>query len=215
MEIRRYRMLRAEIFLPAPLRGDSDVLDKIQSVANLTGQIPSSRIIYLNGHMIMKRNFEIHVTLLLMLILSLGGCAYNYGRLQPSSAVTAVFKADQVLPDHKYYYTGPDGWPDAIIAVNQDFTLVSDLWTAFEPSPKRLRDLMDYAQSHFGTNTHHFPYGYHILAPDGRKVGVWYSIWDWTTIEMRSDSTVVIYPPLTKELWPDGDNDDDHDDSEF
>jgi hypothetical protein len=148
-------------------------------------------------------------------ILSLAGCAHNYGRLQPSSAVTAVFKADQVLPDHKYYYCGPDGWPDAIIAVNADFTLVSEQWTAFEPSPKRLRNLTDYAQSNFGTDTRHFPYGYKILAPDGRKVGVWYSIWDWTTIEMLSDREVNVYPPSTKDLWPDGDDDNDHDDSDI
>jgi hypothetical protein len=162
--------------------------------------------------MIIIRKFEIHAALLLALILSFGGCSYNYGRLQPSSAVTAIFKADRILPDHKYYFTGPDGWPDAIIAVNADFTLVSSQWTAFEPSPKRLRNLTDYAQTHYGTDAHHFPYGYKILAPDGRKVGVWYSIWDWTTIEMRSDHEVVIYPPVTKDLWPDGDDrDNDHD----
>lgn len=162
--------------------------------------------------MIIKKKIEIYAALLLLLILSLGGCAHNYGRLQPSSAVTAIFKANRILPDHKYYYCGPDGWPDAIIAVNADFILVSDLWTPFEPSPKRLRDLTDYAQTHYGTDTHHFPYGYKILTPDGRKVGVWYSIWDWTTIEMRSDREVNVYPPMTKDLWPDGDDDRDGDD---
>jgi hypothetical protein len=162
--------------------------------------------------MIIKKKMETHAALLLVLILSLGGCAHNYGRLQPSSAVTAIFKTDRILPDHKYYFAGPDGWPDAIIAVNKEFTLVSDQWTAFEPTPRRLRNLMDYAQTHYGTDTHHFPYGYKILAPDGRKVGVWYSIWDWTTIEMPADNEVMIYPPLTKDLWPDGDDrDGDHD----
>jgi hypothetical protein len=150
-----------------------------------------------------------------MVVLSLAACAHNYGHLQPSSAVTAIFKTDRILPDHKYYYCGPDGWPDAIIAVNADFTLLSDLWTAFEPSPKRLRNLTDYAQSNFGTDTHHFPYGYKILAPDGCKVGVWYSIWDWTTIEMRSEHEVVIYPPLTKELWPEGDDRDNDNDGDM
>jgi hypothetical protein len=161
--------------------------------------------------MILKKIYESKMALLL-LIIGVGGCAHNYGRLQPSSAVTAIFKADQVLPDHKYYFCGPDGRPDAIIAVNADFSLVSDQWTAFEPTPPRLRNLMDYAQTYYGTDVRHFPYGYKILTPDGRKVGVWYSIWDWTTIEMRSEREVVIYPPLTKELWPDGDDrDDDHD----
>lgn len=161
--------------------------------------------------MLFKKIFETNAALLLLMILGLAGCSGSYGRLQPSSAVTAIFKADRVLPGHKYYYAGPEGWPDAIIAVNADFALVSDQWTAFEPSPQRLRNLTDYAQTHYGTDAHYFPYGYKIIAPDGREVGVWYSIWDWTTIEMRSDHEVVIYPPLTKDLMPDGDHDDDHD----
>jgi len=148
--------------------------------------------------------------IVLFLLLCLGGCAGHYGRLQPSSEVTALFKSYRILPDHNYYFSGPDGWPDAIIAVDEKFTLVSSQWTAFMPTPQRLRNLMDYAQTHYGTDTHYFPYGYTILTPDGRKVGVWYAIWDWTTIEMRADNEVVIYPPLTRDLWPDGD-DDDHD----
>ena len=148
----------------------------------------------------------------LLTILFLGGCAAGYGRLQPSREVTDFFKTYRVLPDHNYYFTGPDGWPDAIIAVKADFKMVSDQWTAFDPSPQRLRGLMDYAQTHYGTDVHHFPYGYTIFAPDGREVGVWYSIWDWTTIEMLSDREVNVYPPSTKDLWPDGDHDRDHDD---
>lgn len=198
--------------LAIALWGNQDSLDNIPSTANLSGVNSCSRILHLDGRMILKRNSESYGALLLLLILGIGGCVHNYGRLQPSSAVTAIFKADRVLPNHKYYYTGPDGWPDAIIAVNADFILVSDQWTAFEPSPKRLRNLTDYAQTHYGTDVHYFPYGYKIIAPDGRQVGLWYSIWDWTTIEMVSDREVMIYPPLTKDLWPDGDDDDnDHD----
>jgi hypothetical protein len=160
----------------------------------------------------MKKSRLAGAALVLLMILCLGGCAGNYGRLQPSSDVTTLFKSHQILPDHKYYFTGPDGWPDAIIAVKSDFELVSNQWTAFAPSPQRLRGLMDYAQTHYGTSARYFPYGYAILSPDGRKVGVWYSIWDWTTIEMRADNEVMIYPPLTKDLWPEGDDhDNDHD----
>jgi hypothetical protein len=159
----------------------------------------------------LKKIIETPAALLLVAMAGLGGCAHNYGRLQPSSAVTAIFKTDRILPDHNYYFAGPDGWPDAIIAVNNEFTLVSDQWTAFEPTPQRLRDLMDYSRTHYGTDVHHFPYGYKILAPDGREVGVWYSIWDWTTIEMRSGREVNVYPPLTKDLWPDSDDRNDHD----
>ena len=151
------------------------------------------------------------IVCLFIAVLTLGGCAGNFGHLQPSSAVTAIFKSNKILPNHKYYYSGPDGWPDAIIALDDRFTLVSDQWTAFEPSPERLKHLMEFAQSHYGTNTHHFPYGYAILTPDGRRVGVWYSIWDWTTIEMRSNHEVDIYPPMTKDLMNDGDKERDHD----
>ena len=52
-------------------------LDNRSSAANLTGQIYSSRIMILDGHMILKKHFETQTALLFVLVFSIGGCAHN------------------------------------------------------------------------------------------------------------------------------------------
>ena len=44
-----------------------------------------------------------------------------------------------ILPDYNYYYTGPEGLPPAILRINKEYELVSDLWVLFESSEKDLK----------------------------------------------------------------------------
>lgn len=145
---------------------------------------------------------------MILLLFAVYGCAGAYGRLKPSVEVTRTFKAYEILPDHDYYYCGPEGRPDAIIAVQADFTLVSDRWVLLEPNSRQLRQVMEHAETYFRMNTHNSPSGYTILAPDGRRIGVWYSIWAQTTIEMLGGHEVRIYPPRTKDIVIDNDDED-------
>ena len=138
--------------------------------------------------------------IIVMAIQSVFGCAGTYGRLDPSAEVTKTFQSYTILPGHRYYYCGPQGRPDAIIAVNDDFTLVTKAWVPFEPSSRQLRRMMDYAETHFGLDTQYSPSGYAIRAPDGREIGVWYSIWAQTIVEMLDSHAVRIYPPRTRDL---------------
>ena len=55
------------------------------------------------------------VILFITVTIVFGGCAENYGRLQRSAEVDKIFKTYRVLPDHRYYFTGPEGRPDAIM----------------------------------------------------------------------------------------------------
>lgn len=145
---------------------------------------------------------------MILLFFAIYGCAGPYGRLKPDAEVTKIFKAYTILPDHNYYYSGPEGRPDAIIAVHTDFTLVSTRWVSFEPTSRQLRQMMEYAETYFGLDTQYFPSGYTILAPDGRRIGIWYSIWAQTAIEMLGSHEVRIYPPTPKDVVIDKDGDD-------
>jgi hypothetical protein len=51
----------------------------------------------------------------LMLAVLTAGCAANWGSIRYSPEATQIFKTYQVLPDHRYYYTGRDSMPDAVI----------------------------------------------------------------------------------------------------
>ncbi|MHC4071750.1 MAG: hypothetical protein ACYTGS_06930, partial [Planctomycetota bacterium] len=38
----------------------------------------------------------------------------------------------------------------------------------------------------------------------GRQVGIWYSIWDWTTVIVDENKRVLIFPPAMEELFGNG-----------
>jgi hypothetical protein len=145
------------------------------------------------------------VILFISVTFVIGGCAENYGRLQRSSEVDKIFKSYQVLPDHNYYYVGPDGRPDAIMGIESVYTLETTQWTQFDPSDKTLKTGVDSINFHHSTRVRNYPYGFIILDTEGKQVGIWYSIWDWTTVIMEENHHIKVFPPAVEEPFGNGD----------
>lgn len=134
---------------------------------------------------------------LLLAVWFVFGCGGHYGRLSASQAVKMQFENYQVLPGHRYYYSGSEARPRAVIGIHESYVLQSDLWVPVELTSDRLRDWVDY----FGPNAKYFHgnNGAAILAADGRKIGVWYAFidWrDWAAVKMIDANTVSISTPI-------------------
>ena len=135
---------------------------------------------------------------------ALFGCAENYGKLQRSPQVDQIFKTYRVLPDHQYYYTGPEGRPDAIIGIQNEYTLETTQWTQFNASDDTLRKWVDTINFHHNTGVRYYPYGFFIVDPAGSRLGIWYSIWDWTTVIRKDDKHIQVFPPAKNDFFEDG-----------
>ena len=133
------------------------------------------------------------------------GCAENYGRLQRSEEIDKIFKTYRVLPDHNYYYVGPEGRPDAIMGIHSDYTLETTQWTQFDPFDDTFKTGVDSINFHHSTRVRNYPYGFLILDPESKQVGIWYSIWDWTTVIMEEDNRIKVFPPAKKDPFGNGD----------
>jgi hypothetical protein len=154
-----------------------------------------------------KKKIIIKILLLTILFLSLillAGCAENYGHLQRSKEVDKIFKTYRVLPDHKYFYTGPAGRPDAIMGIHKDYNLETTEWVNFDPSGDTLKTGVDSINFHNSSRVRNYPYGFIILDPEGKQVGVWYSIWDWTTVLREGDNRIKVFPPAIEEPFGNG-----------
>ena len=136
---------------------------------------------------------------------ALCGCSENYGRLQRSREVDQIFKTYRVLPDHQYYYTGPEGRPDAIMGIQNEYTLETTQWTQFNASDDILKKWVDTINFHHSTRVRYYPYGFFILDPAGSRLGIWYSIWDGTTVIMKDDKHIQVFPPAKSDIFEDGD----------
>lgn len=140
------------------------------------------------------------IAMALVIVIAACGCSTTNGDLKRDATVTRIFKAYKVLPDYRYYYTGPQGRPDAIIGVHNNYQLESTMWTAVDLTSNQLKKWVSWMDSRYGTSTQRYPYGSLILGPEGEKIGMWYSVWRWTTVIVEEDNRLIIYPPDTEDV---------------
>jgi hypothetical protein len=103
------------------------------------------------------------------------------------------------------YYVGPDSRPDAIMGIQSIYTLETTQWTQFDPSDETLKNSVDYMNFHHSTRVRNYPYGFFIIGPEGSRIGIWYSIWDWTTVIMEEDNRIKVFPPAKEDQFRNGD----------
>jgi hypothetical protein len=127
----------------------------------------------------------------------LGGCKTgNYGRLQSDPEATQAFESLTVLPNHKYYYRHTSGLPSAIVAIHEDFTLDSKLWTEIDTQSTEFKRLIELVGLQgMGTARTTQPWGFKILTSDDRYVGIWYSAFKTAAVDINEKNEIVTLAP--------------------
>ena len=133
--------------------------------------------------------------LVLILAAVFSSCSANYGRLRLSKEVDKTFEDAVILPDHKYYYSGGDTRPRAILAIHNSYELQTSLWKEVDLDPEQLRKWILFMTEFRGYNFRTF--GSRVLDPEGKQVGIWYSAWNRTPVKMLGENKVAVYPPQT------------------
>lgn len=144
-----------------------------------------------------KKKMPVIVTCILFIVVqaAITGCSGSYGRLKPSLEIEKMFEEHKVLDDHRYYYSGSDVKPNAIIGIDNSYTLNSTLWKPVDLTSEQLKKWIDFMTHYRGYSLTN--YGSLILDPTGKRLGVWYSPWNWTTVKMESDKSIVVHTPDT------------------
>jgi hypothetical protein len=144
---------------------------------------------------------RIFVWMVLLLIgLNLAACSgslfRNYGRILPSDEVGGDMEAGRVRPEIRYYTSGSDLYPNALIGLNRDYRLDREtLWKEVVMTPEKLREIIGYMKAK-AREFHQYPYGFDLLDTGGKKIGFWYSIMTATTfLRFEEDGTVMILTP--------------------
>ncbi|MHB8808701.1 MAG: hypothetical protein ACYC9M_01640 [Desulfobulbaceae bacterium] len=136
--------------------------------------------------------------ILALLLLLLGGCAAStpqgqQGGLVPTDAVRIIFESNTVLPNHVYYYSGPEAEPEAIIGIHADFTLQGRYWHKIDLTVEQLQSWNKRID-----NAHRIRFAYkgaRIMTPDGRQAGVWYSKFEETPLCFQDKNTILMDTP--------------------
>ena len=136
--------------------------------------------------------------LLLGGLVLLSGCLARVpaGNWQVEPEIKNFFEAGTLLPDHSYYHLGPLAAPDAVIAVDNRFTLRTRVWAQADVSAEMLNGWLNwYRTDNF---RRHCPYyGGVILTPDGQQAGIWYSPDIRNIIRMPEPGVLEVYQPTS------------------
>ncbi len=135
---------------------------------------------------------------LALLLLLLGGCTATRpqgqeGGLVHTDEVRKIFESNSVLPDHVYYYAGPEAEPEAIIGIQAGLAFQGRYWYQVDLTQEKLQ-----SWNRMIDNDHRIRLSYRgarIMSPDGRQVGVWYSKYDHTVIRFPDANTILMYTP--------------------
>jgi len=127
----------------------------------------------------------------------IGGCASNIptGQWESDLGVKNNFETGTAVPNHTYYYWGSYNSPDAIIAIDNHYTLrEGNVWAKAEGVPD---DSLKKWFSLYKTKGERqaFYSGGVISAPDGRQAGIWYSLCANNIVQMPTPRELVIFQP--------------------
>jgi hypothetical protein len=125
----------------------------------------------------------------LAMLTVLTGCMQqaNYGGFSRDDQVSHAFQSGAVPAELKYYYTGRDTMPYAIMGIDPEYTVPSKYWIAFKPEPEKLKNMSSNIYGHNRDN----PYGFNILAPDGTPVGIWFSNLRFSNVRIDQENRTL------------------------
>ena len=146
----------------------------------------------------------VYLRLLLLLIIASGlaGCAgcQDCGSIRRNLEVTRYFLDERIDPDLNYYINGQETHPWAIIGIDRGYTLEGRFWSPVDLTQEQLSLWMAHirtrgmqAIANYGTFR-----GFDILDPDGVRVGVWYSVYDWGSFRFPGDNVIQISAPAVR-----------------
>ena len=121
----------------------------------------------------------------------LGLPGFKYGKLERDRDINQKFQTYQILPDHKYYTSGRENIPYAIIGVHTDYALRPGLWREIDLTTPLLRSWISQMDNIYG----YPPYGSAILDNKGNRIGIWFSSKQWTTVIIEEKNEIAILAP--------------------
>ena len=147
----------------------------------------------------MKKRNCVSICLVLALSLSVLACAgmfRNYGRFNPSDEVYKAFTTYQVNGDFRYYFSGPHLNPNALMGLHRSYRLdPGALWQEVQMTPEKMKELVE-GMNAKASMQREDQKGFELLDPNGRPIGVWYSLLRARTfVRIQEDGTVRIDTP--------------------
>lgn len=144
-----------------------------------------------------KKQLWFFFILTVSLVAVISGCAPKgpSGKWQQSHDVKLSFESGTILQDHTYYYDGSMAMPDAVIAIDNRYTLQTRVWAKVDIDPKQMGTWLSWYRTEI---SYACPFrGGLIITPDQQVAGIWYSKRLINTIRSPEPGVIEVYLPYS------------------
>ena len=121
------------------------------------------------------------------------GCGGQYGSVRFDATAGRALEAGVVLEGHRYYTTGSDTEPAAILALREDRPLRYGPWREVPMTSEHLARLVERMRG----NRPVAPDCHIVLDGKGAPIGAWYSYFRPPIVKLLEDGGVEVSTPFT------------------
>ena len=153
----------------------------------------------------MRHSHSLLLYLVILTLLSSCSTKSPRGAIKEDHAVTSIFRSAEIDPTLNYFYYGTFLEPDAIMGIDNRYRVQSKFWTGVALTKDQLQSWIvtldripndkTFARRYMGRYQ-----GAHVLDPQGKRIGIWYSKLDWGVFEFHETYTIVPFAPSLKGL---------------
>ncbi len=140
---------------------------------------------YYRGYKRMKMQ---KISLYLVMLLFLSGCAGSSGKIQSNQSLSSSYRNTMQIEEYNYYYSGRSGLPYAVIGIDKKFKFNDRVWHKINTLDDLFLEIDRLANS---------PEDYYkmtvadILDLKGDKIGVWFSYYNYAVITISLDNSII------------------------
>jgi hypothetical protein len=128
----------------------------------------------------------------------LAGCSSQYSHFKLSYSVENQFQRSRLYPGYKYYASGTKDDPLALVALEPDVILESDVWKPVEMTPKQLDSWVQAFRLQPWIEYNQVPNGAVIADPQGKRIGYYYSVWKYPQVRFLAANRIDIEKPVAE-----------------
>lgn len=152
---------------------------------------------------------QIFLTILLISSLVISGCAAtsvgnrNVSTIRESPEVSRKYRSLTIDPNYIYYFSGPESQPDAIMGLEERYTVQSKFWHQVDLTEEQLDFWVKWgdrqnADEGFSRRYMGRYQGAFIVDLQGEVIGDWFSKKDKGVFEFPGNDIVIAYPPQNR-----------------
>ena len=149
-----------------------------------------------------------HKFFIVIFLIALFGCATpkEYAPITRDFSTEHVFRNGKVLSQYRYFYSGPQAMPDALLALDRRYTLSAKFWTEIDLTEEQLQNWVkqfDRVRGEFDDLARiRISYdGMAILDRSNQRIGIIYSRYDWVVAWFVDAFTLTVTQPQTTRMY--------------